>query len=335
MNLPNPPEGQTPVRSWLRKLTGWARANEIREGIGYTLNRSTSGVSLNIQPNGGNPVARLFPFKIYQFPRGLRVFLNANDDQRFMVRAGNVYDGAVYQSVLGTDRYEYPGVSTDAPVYLTNLVPPNNANAWDTNWNEVIIPKDGNTYFFWISLVAAPSGGPEVLFGLDVASAVYMKDGTAASGDEVWSDFPVIDPYHIPIGNVTWIAGPPERWEIHQFIRQDINGRDPCNLGTAGFVGLDSNSIGQLPPRFVGFYDAGASYWIGDVVLVDDGDFRSQYILCPPFASTYTREAGPLIGVPPDATGDPWLLLSKSPLPGEGVYATGAYDGSKDYQRRA
>ena len=56
MILPNPPDGQTPVRSFLRKLVGWCRAHQLREGVGYKLNRSSSGTSLSIQQAGGGSI---------------------------------------------------------------------------------------------------------------------------------------------------------------------------------------------------------------------------------------------------------------------------------------
>lgn len=330
MSLPNPPEVNSPMGAYLRKLVYELRSYLLQPGPGYNISRSSSGTSLVI-PRAGASLKNLHPFKLYQFPKGLRVHANADDWQRFMVRSGNFYD----QVVNGTDKFEYPARSTDDEVYTTNLVPPEDDSQWAANWWEVVVPADAGDYYFWISLVAAPSGTPEVLFGDSVANAIYLEDGTAAAGDEVWADFPFPDPYHFPIGRLTWLEGP-ARWEIHQYLRDHINGRDPCRIGTFGFVGLDSGSVAQLPMRFAGIYGASFEYFIGDVVLQDSGDFRSQYILCPPFGSATTREDGAISGVSPATNNpDPWLMLSKSPLPAQGVYATGAYDGTKDYLRRA
>lgn len=53
MIWPNPPEGNTPVKSFLRKLVNALRPLELQPGIGYKINRTPTGTSLSIQTFGG------------------------------------------------------------------------------------------------------------------------------------------------------------------------------------------------------------------------------------------------------------------------------------------
>lgn len=52
-NLPNPPSGNSPAATWLRRVWSALRAQRILPGVGYKVKHTSNGTILEVNPGGG------------------------------------------------------------------------------------------------------------------------------------------------------------------------------------------------------------------------------------------------------------------------------------------
>lgn len=298
----------------------------------------------------------MYPFKIYQFPKSLRRCKNNDDWRRVKIRAGIVRTDYPHPSVgqsfqdwtaWGSDGTNFSGLGLENPfddIYnLSFQIPPSDSTAISSTWNEALIPNDGATYDIWFSFIDG-TNDPSLIwpyglfFGTGTPGLPYDGATSLYTGSTAITPVSYIgatDLYNIKIGSciVSTGGGVPSRLYIYQEVfAHPLYCRDPFKYTV---------------PRFVGPYDSGQEYFVGDLVTLDDTTvsnlgFRYQFVYSPPSsASAYYPSTlmGSMSGISPlTHTPDPWFMLSKSPIQTSGsapAWTTGAYDASKYYYRSA
>lgn len=321
------------LSAWKDQKSSSAQTDKATSVLSQTSSRVAK---LSRQRNATNG---MHPFKIYQFPSSQRVFQNADDWQRFKVRGGNVLFGTNHSSrvqpALGTDQSSYIfGNNFGDELLRSQTLPTTNAQI-AALWNEIVVPADGNQYYFWYSVclngLLSSGSNHGLLFGLSSTTATSMETGQTGLTDPHWTTFPYDDPYRKVIGSVLiptatvsplYIANVP-------YVTQKING--DIEIANAFTV-----SVEGPPVVWRSLYDAARYYFVGDQVyrLTTTGGktIRSVYVYAPDAGSAYLSSFGPIAGVDPNTnTPDPWQLVSKSFTDAD--YVTGAYDSSKYYTR--
>lgn len=296
-SLQSPRESGSVFRGWKRMQQTRNRDQQITQALG-SLYRQTSR---DIRP--AQAFSPLFPFAVYQFPNQLRNFIPTNASKRFKVRGGALAPfNSGFAAMAGTDGSVYPIVQT----YLSGTIeiPPDDATLISDTWHEVVVPQDGNTYYFWSSLCLNTEDATQgVVFGKLNTSGLSMQSGNIIN--DPWPTFPNNDPYHTVIAQIS--SEPGQVYTIEQFVKDNIifwrNG--PDNVGQ-----------GMMPMFFRGQYDSSKYYFAGDVVRVGTigtGNFLSTYMYWPEaVSSSYPIEDGPILNIDPTThTPDPWLLLSQ------------------------
>jgi len=139
----------------------------------------------------GSLLTGMHPFKIYQVPPHLRSSVTADDWRKVRVRAGTYGHLDV---ATGTDDVEWPDQGEFPDIA------------------DITVPQDEPRYYFWVE---------------HNAGTVQVKHGTdpAANG---WTEFPVQDADHIPIGYVdTQTRAADKEIIVRQILRTDILNPSP------------------------------------------------------------------------------------------------------------
>ncbi len=340
MNPPGEPSGHGTHAAWLRALLRFCIGNRLLEGPGYRKKQGANGYTLEL-PSQSNPPP-LYPFKIYQTPKKIRAFNNDDDWRRVKVRFGRVRvpngpesAGAFFEYPLwGSDCVPENGLDYADPYNpnefgvipyvvggFAEQVPPDDDSAivpdpilgyGSGGWNEALIPDDEDTYHIWFSFLdsgIAPSIGFQhgLMFNNsdagDFSNAISMATGATIS---TVSYKGYTDPYNILIGTVKTSGGKLQ-------IKQEV---------APGPIMDWPNPYRAQMHRYRDIYDAGANYFVGDVVMVTDSGWLYYFIYdpAPPVASaptTYDPRTlmGAMTGISPlTHTPDPWRLLAKSPI---------------------
>lgn len=302
-----------------------------------------------------------FPFKIYNYPSGLRRYQNDDDWRRVKVRMGHLFPpGNGLIRVYGTD-FEYDEFTNDRtsitqdtyfnyPTFTNATAgqypPDTSASIWvptpagtdPGRWNEIVVPDDGSRIYIWVCMCwdlnypgdTLAGNYPFIAYGPypetpPTVPATSLEYGTAF--DDVWQTFPSNDPYHYMIGYV-WVSE--GQLEIRQCVFDNI---------TIPFGGYTSyteytDDVDADLVTYCGEYSDSTYYFRGQSVSVTDSEWRSIYLMRPNPSGDYVYQRGPIVNIDPTTnTPDPWFLLSRSPI--VGTFTTGAYDAAKYYLRHS
>lgn len=300
--LQSPREPSSILKDWQRIQSASTEAERMNDGVSQ-LYRTFSKVTRPQQA-----LSPLFPFAVYQFPLALRAFIPDNYNLRFKVRGGGLlpFNFGLGGAVAGTDG----SVTPDAQSYLmaTTQVPPSDSTLISASWNEVVVPQDGNFYYFWLSqCLNTETSSIGIVFGNNNSTGLSMQSGNVVN--DPWPTFPDNDPYHTAIAQIS--AEPGQPYTIEQLVRDHV---------PWWRTGADNVGRGMQPAFFRGEYDAGTYYFAGDEVTVTATSLgtttRLLYLNWPSPTGSFKIANGPINGVIPTypAT-DPWFLLSYSILP--------------------
>lgn len=296
--LQSPREQSSVLKDWQRIQQASTEADRMNDGVSQ-LYRTFSKVTRPQQA-----YSPLFPFAVYQFPLSLRNFNPTNSALRFKVRGGLLLqftEGGVGAPVPGTDGSANP----NSQVYIsgTTQLPPDDSTLISSTWNEVVVPQDGNLYYFWLSqCLATETFTTGIVFGSTNTSGLSMQSG--ATVNDPWPTFPGNDPYHTLIASV---SGTPEvGYTVQQMVRDHIPYyRNPP----------DASGHGMMPMFFRGDYSSSVYYFAGDVVrsgTIGSGNYLSNYLYWPLPSSSFPTSGGPIINKDPTVhTPDPWILISQ------------------------
>lgn len=304
-----------------------------------------------------------FPFKIYNYPSGLRKYQNNDDWRRVKVRMGWIQadDG----TLIPVDGCDYNGLplteissegfnasaTTDTyfnyPVFgdaWQGQLPPDDSsdiyiNSSISRWNEILIPDDGTVISIWVCASYDINGSddltvtstPFVAFG-EITDSTPFPDVAAtslATGVDFTDVFPNSeyssdDPYHYMIGKA-WVENGSLNISQLQY--------DVIQAPLSAPIYTSTTARSAQTQRFCGEYDSSTYYYNGDSVCVTDSEWRATYILRPT-TDAYSYMSGPVLNIDPSTnTPNPWFLLSRSPI--VGTFTTGAYDAAKYYLRHS
>jgi len=305
-------EPQSIPRAWAHAAPRYRQSDNFTNQIA-TLRRQVNGAQ---QPRLN--YSGMHPFKIYNFPRNMRYFLNNDDWRRVKVRNGYVlyYGNADPLSedetgpvrVFGTD---FISRITDDVFLGDGQTPPTSNITIDPFgfWNEFAVPNDGQIYLIWITLCYST---PSIAYGVTPSpstmdfTATSLLDGSTFT--EHWLNPPAQDPFHVPVGYV-WIDEN-GKLQIQQYLTDNVILPYPSRGVTA------DNYKG--PTVYCGLYDNSSWYYPGNIVKVEDSDFINLYIFAPSDADGYgwNITKGPIQGVDPGSglvANAPWITFSRSP----------------------
>ncbi len=313
--LLSPRESMSPPRLW----KGVADHSRVNGQLRNALSQQAQQLQVFGQTRRTQSPTGMFPFRIYQFPAYLRKFQNADDWQRFKVRSAvSPFYGLPQIGINGTDREPYPYQNT----FLTTELAPSDATQISDDWHEIVVPNDGQVYYFWISTVTQTGGSPwTLMFGADPASATSMGDGTTGIDDK-WVNAFANDPYHYLIGSVSIspVELVPPAAPGNTTIGANvpiIDQRRGDNFSLPISSNNDFDDLKHFGTQYCGTYDAGGYYWFGNEVTlsrsVGPTNLLELYSYTPGAGTAYPTTGGPIIGLSPDTnTPDPWRLISRS-----------------------
>jgi len=303
-------EPQSVYRAWAHAAPRYRQSDNFTNQIA-TLRRQVNGAQ---QPRLN--YSGMHPFKIYNFPRNMRYFLNNDDWRRIKVRTGfvrysNGFNEGNIAPVWGTD-FIGRGVANDNledDVFLGtgDQIPPTDSSSITGSWNEIIVPVE-NQITIWVSLEYAYAPTIAWANSSDLAAsftATSLLDGNTFT--EHWQYAPFDDPFHQIIGKAYASNG---QLTIQQFQTSNIILPYYTNTNVADTSGG--------PMTYRGLYSDGDYYFPGNVVKVEDGDFINLYIFSPSTVDGYgwAYSQGPITGVDPGSdlvANAPWITLSRTP----------------------
>lgn len=341
----------SPSQSWKqqRDLT-----NRVNKSVGTVSQARQQLRRIQKQQPG---LSGMHPFKIYQFPRHLRLHQNDDDWRRVKVRYGFVnYESPQHTSgfhyALGSDfvgenftDYDNCADDTFGIAFGEQVLPTDNSQIspglfgqGPFGWNEITVPDDGDLYDIWFSFFS--STGPEQFallfasYGSSWTDAIDMSTGDTVATPNYFGE---TDNYNIKVGTVTVQDG-------RLRIKQELFGN----------VFNWPNPLSNQRMRFRGAYNGSAYYFTGDVVTYEettqsDGGlggpnhygFLYQFVYSPVLSGSYDPQIlkAAMTGVAPITnTPDPWVMLSRSPIGftsgHKADWIQGAYDASSKWYLR-
>src|SRR5882672_861582 len=289
----------------------WKADNQLSQTLDQ-INNSHGALAQKVAKLGkGMPVSSMHPFKIYQFPTQYRTVHSSNDWKRFTVRGGlmgffsvlgtdlsagtnnpyGMWGSADYDNVIQYPFFDPTGAVKGQQFFQFQFVPGSGSTLAQPGWTEVVVPADGNQYYFWVSLCSALI--PVVMFGATPVGATILYGGTQKG---IWPGFPEPDPYHWLIGSIFYNGS---SYTVNQFLNEHIQAYP--------FQTIDSvpSNPACAPTRSCGTYAAGQFYFYGDIVTQvkpsNSKNVLSQYCFTPDsnLAFIYRINQGPIVGVDP------------------------------------
>ncbi len=294
--LQSPRESGSVLKDWRRIQYDRDRSQGLTDALA-ALYRQASRAS---RPQWA--FSNLHPFKVYQYPQHLRVFVPTDAIKRFKVRGGSLTQPfqSVATAISGSDGTVDP--NNEAYLTGTTQVPPTDATLISDTWNEFVVPQDGTPYYVWASLCLNTEPITQgLVFGNDPTTGLSLQSGAVIN--DPWPNFPSNDPYHWMIAGI--IGNPSFQYLVEQYINDNIV-TDRRNIASG--VGINP----ELTVHFCGEYGAATPYYVGDSVTVTDTHIK-YYVYYPSVMTAESLENGPITGVAPtDPATAPWVLVSKS-----------------------